>query len=171
MPFCHWNSTWRIAFEPTKSQALQIDHHRPPGGLPAIRFNGFEVPDADQIKLLGVVFDRQLRFIAHIRSRAAQTASCTSSESVPFTWPNHRLQGLCAPNIKVLPPGMDGCICAHSRSPVHCATPFTLYHWPPVLLVEPFTSSLCARFFLHFQTSLSAGHIPATLRPPRTRHS
>ena len=58
----HWGSTWRIAFEPTKSQALQTDHHQPPWGLPAIRFNGFDVPEADNIKLLGAMFDRQLRF-------------------------------------------------------------------------------------------------------------
>ena len=80
----HWGSTWRIAFEPTKSKALQIDHHRPPSGLPAIRFNGFDVPEADQIKLLGVVFDRQLRLTATFAQQLyAQTADCTSSESVP----------------------------------------------------------------------------------------
>ena len=71
----HWDSTWRIAFEPAKSQALQIDHHQPRWGLPAIRFNGFDVPAADQIKLLGVVFDRQLRFTAHIRSTALRANS------------------------------------------------------------------------------------------------
>ena len=71
----HWGSTWRIAFEPTKSQALQIDHHRPPWGLPAIRFNGFDVPEADDIKLLGVMFDRQLLFTAHTRSIALRANS------------------------------------------------------------------------------------------------
>ena len=71
----HWGSTWRIAFEPTKSQALQIDHHRPPWGLPAIRFNGFDVPEADDIKLLRVMFDRQLLFTAHNRSIALRANS------------------------------------------------------------------------------------------------
>ena len=70
----NWGSNWGIAFEPTKSQAFQIDHHRPPWALLAIRFNGFfDVPEADQIKLLGVVFDRQLRFIVHIHSTALRT--------------------------------------------------------------------------------------------------
>ena len=71
----NWESTWGVAFEPTKSQAFQIDHHRTPLGLPAIRFNGFDVPEADQIKLLGVVFDRQLRFIVHIHSTLLRTNS------------------------------------------------------------------------------------------------
>ena len=70
----HWVSTWRIAFESTKSQPLQIDHNRPPWGKPAIRFNGF-IPEADQIRLLGVVFDRHLRFTAHICSAALRANS------------------------------------------------------------------------------------------------
>ena len=55
---------------------FKYGHHRPPwGGLPAIRFNGFDVPEADRIKLLGVVFDWQLRFTAHIRSTAQSANS------------------------------------------------------------------------------------------------
>ena len=31
-----------------------------------------------------------------------------------FKWPSHRLQGVCPPYyIRVLPPGVDGCICDH----------------------------------------------------------
>ena len=41
----------------------------------AIRFNGFNNPEADRIKLLGVVFDRHLRFTAHIRSTALRANS------------------------------------------------------------------------------------------------
>ena len=121
----HWGSTWRIAFEPTKSQALQIDHNRPPSSLPVIPFNVFDVPEADQVKLLGVVFDRHLRFTAHIRSTAPNVYPVAL-----FTWLSHSLQGLCPPNIRVQPPDLDGCICDHSGYPGHCATPCTQYHWP-----------------------------------------
>ena len=135
----NWESTWGMAFEPTKSQAFQIDHHRTPWGLPAIRFNGFDVPEADQIKLLGVVFDRQLRFIVHIHSTLLRTNSrLYPSESVPrYSSSLHgRTTGFCPPNIRVQPTGVDGCICNHSESAGHCAMPWNPYLWPPVLFVS-----------------------------------
>ena len=62
-----WGSTWRIKFELSKSQALVISHHRTPIGLRPITFQGTAVPEVDRLLLLGVLFDRQLSFQAHIR--------------------------------------------------------------------------------------------------------
>ena len=52
-----WGSSWKIQFEPTKSQALTLSNHRPPIALPSIYFNNIPVAEEDEIKLLGVTFD------------------------------------------------------------------------------------------------------------------
>ena len=65
-----WGSAWRIKFEPSKSQALVISHHCTPIALPPITFQGTAVPAVDRLLLLGVLFDRQLSFQAHIRRLA-----------------------------------------------------------------------------------------------------
>ena len=41
-----WGDTWKIRFEPSKCQALTVDHHRPPRNLPPIIFNGMSVAEA-----------------------------------------------------------------------------------------------------------------------------
>ena len=63
-----WGSSWKIQFEPTKSQALTLSSHRPPIALPSIYFNIIPVAEEDEIKLLGVTFDRQLSFRSHFRN-------------------------------------------------------------------------------------------------------
>ena len=63
-----WGSSWKIQFEPTKSQALTLSNHRPPIALPSIYFNNIPVAEEDEIKLLGVTFDRQLSFRSHLRN-------------------------------------------------------------------------------------------------------
>ena len=67
-----WGSAWRINFEPSKSQVLAISHHRTPIALPPITFQGTAVPEVDRLLLLGVLFDRQLSFQAHIRRLAVR---------------------------------------------------------------------------------------------------
>ena len=67
-----WGGAWRIKFEPSKSQALVISHHRTPIALPPITFHGTAVPEVDRLLLLGVLFDRQLSFQAHIRRLAVR---------------------------------------------------------------------------------------------------
>ena len=62
-----WGKAWKISFEPTKSQALTIDHHRPRRQLPAISFDGIPVVEEAELKLLGVQFDTQLYFHQHLR--------------------------------------------------------------------------------------------------------
>ena len=66
-----WGSAWRIKFEPSKSQALVISHHRTPIALSPITFQGTAVPEVDRLQLLGL-FDRQLSFQAHIRRLAVR---------------------------------------------------------------------------------------------------
>ena len=67
-----WGADWKITFEPTKSQALTIDHHRPPHILPALSFNGIAVPEEREIKLLGVLFDNQLSFSRYLRAMSSR---------------------------------------------------------------------------------------------------
>ena len=67
-----WGSSWKIKFEPTKSQALTISHHRPPWRHPTLKFDGTAVEEHDSLKLLGVTFDRQLSFRSHLRSVAVR---------------------------------------------------------------------------------------------------
>ena len=67
-----WGKSWRIDFEPTKSQALTVSHHRHPWVLPPLSFDGCPVPEANCIKLLGVTFDTKLTFSDHIRNVASR---------------------------------------------------------------------------------------------------
>ena len=67
-----WGQSWKIQFEPTKSQALTLSCHRPPLVLPPISFNNVPVAEEDEIRLLGVLFDRQLSFRSHLRSIASK---------------------------------------------------------------------------------------------------
>ena len=66
-----WGDTWKIRFEPSKCQALTVDHHRP-RNLPPIIFNGKSVAEESEIKLLGVIFDKQLLFSKHLQAVATK---------------------------------------------------------------------------------------------------
>ena len=57
-----WGDTWKIRFEPSKCQALTVDHYRPPRNLPPIIFNGMSVAEESEIKLLGVIFENSSCF-------------------------------------------------------------------------------------------------------------
>ena len=63
-----WGSSWKIQLEPTKSQALTLCNHRSPIALPSIYYSNIPVAEEDEIKLLGVTFDRQLSFCSHLRN-------------------------------------------------------------------------------------------------------
>ena len=51
-----WGQSWKIQFEPNKSQALTLSCHRPPLVLPLISFNNVLVAERDDIRLLSVIF-------------------------------------------------------------------------------------------------------------------
>ena len=67
-----WGAQWKIKFEPSKSQAILLDRHRPSLDVPQLTFDGMQVPESPQLKLLGVLFDSTLSFRAHIRSLAVR---------------------------------------------------------------------------------------------------
>ena len=69
-----WGMTWRIQFEPSKSQAMTITRHRHQWPIPAASFGGLNVDETATIKLLGVVFDKSMSFRNHLRSVAIRAA-------------------------------------------------------------------------------------------------
>ena len=66
----NWGTSWRIALEPAKSQAMAIDHHRPAWDLPAVQFAGVLLNGESNLKLLGVTLDSQLSLRNHLRTVA-----------------------------------------------------------------------------------------------------
>ena len=68
----NWGQKWKIAFEPTKSQAMTATLRRADLHLPPIMFGGIQVPEANSITILGVLFDRKLSFGEHLRSVATR---------------------------------------------------------------------------------------------------
>ena len=69
-----WGSTWRVKFEPSKSQATTISRHLRPWPIPLVKFDGVTVEEANSLRLLGVTFDKTLSFGQHLRSVAVRAA-------------------------------------------------------------------------------------------------
>ena len=69
-----WGSTWRVKFEPSKSQATTISRHLRPWPIPPVKFDGVNVEEANSLRLLGVTFDKTLSFGQHLRSVAVRAA-------------------------------------------------------------------------------------------------
>ena len=68
-----WGESWKISFEPSKSQTLQIfSSHREPWPTPAVIFNDTIISDQSSLQLLGVSFDSALNYRCHIRSIAVR---------------------------------------------------------------------------------------------------
>ena len=63
-----WGTTWRIQFEPTKSQAMTISRHRQLLPIAPLRFGGVAVEEVTTLRLLGVTFDNTMNFGQHLRS-------------------------------------------------------------------------------------------------------
>ena len=74
-----WGATWRIQFEPSKSQAMTISRHRVDWPIPPVAFNGLNVADVDTLKLLGVTFDRHLHYGQYLRTTALHAAQRLAS--------------------------------------------------------------------------------------------
>ena len=70
--FSRWGHKWRIKFEPSKTQAMSIGHHRQPWELPRATFDGTPVSEESRLKLLGVTFDDTLSYSFHLRSLASR---------------------------------------------------------------------------------------------------
>ena len=67
-----WGRTWKVMFEPTKSQALTATLRRTGLDLPPLLFGGTLVPETTTITLLGVKVDAKLTFSDHLRSVATR---------------------------------------------------------------------------------------------------
>lgn len=67
-----WGKMWRIQFEPSKSQAMFLDHHRNPWLPDHIDFGGHPVQHTNKLKLLGVTFDNKLLYRDHLRLLATR---------------------------------------------------------------------------------------------------
>ena len=68
-----WDESWKISFEPSKSQTLQISSpHREPWPTPALTFNDTVIFDKSSLQLLGVSFDSALSYRCHICSIAVR---------------------------------------------------------------------------------------------------
>ena len=65
-----WGQEWKIKFEPAKSQALTISFHCTQWDMPPIDFNGSNVTEQEELKILGISFDGQLTFRRHLRTVA-----------------------------------------------------------------------------------------------------
>jgi hypothetical protein len=72
-----WFRLWRIDVNPEKSSALLITRRRvvPVG---QIQMFGRDIPWKDQVKYLGVILDKRLTFIPHIKHVEAQTKMVAS---------------------------------------------------------------------------------------------
>ena len=64
-----WGVEWKIKFEPSKTQAMTIAHHRQPWQLPGTTFDATPVSEAGRLKLLGVTFDSQLTYCKYTNFR------------------------------------------------------------------------------------------------------
>ena len=69
-----WGTTWRVKFEPTKSQAMTISRHRLPWQIPPVHFDGLLVEEVNQLKLLGVIFDHSMNYGNHLRATALRAS-------------------------------------------------------------------------------------------------
>ena len=86
-----WGAAWKIRFQPSKSQALIIDHHRPAWTVPPICFGGIPVDEESEIKLLGVTFDTHSTF-SHIRpvARRGNSRLHLLRRAAPILSPRHQ---------------------------------------------------------------------------------
>ena len=88
-----WGRAWRVQFEPTKSQGMLLDHHRPSWPPPSLLFGGQPVSNTQKLKLLGVTFDAKLLYKEHIRNiaRRANQRLNFLRRTVPILGPADRL--------------------------------------------------------------------------------
>ena len=76
-----WGRVWQVDFAPNKTHAMVIS--RSPAAPQAVegqlRFEGVRLPLQENIKILGVTIDRELRYDQHITSVARQTSQRVSA--------------------------------------------------------------------------------------------
>ena len=169
----HWGSKWKVTFEPSKSQALIIDHRKSPPAVPPVLFNGVTVPEEKEIKLLGIAFDSQLSYAAHLRavaSKAAQRLHFLRKVCAPvgLQRPHGSLQRLRAANNGILLPGVDGVRYIQTgQNPAQG----TEGDRPRRLAPQPETPPTGCCAFVHVQAVLPSNNKPPEAHPPTSSQS
>ena len=69
-----WFSKWRIKINVDKTQAIVFTKRRP-RDIPQIIMNNRQIEYADKTKYLGILLDKKLTFLDHIKYVRAKTAS------------------------------------------------------------------------------------------------
>ena len=76
-----WGALWQVNFAPEKTHAMVVS--RSPAATQAVegqlRFGDVQLPLQDNIKILGVAIDRELRYDQHLASVARQTSQRVSA--------------------------------------------------------------------------------------------
>ena len=67
-----WCAVWHITLEPSKSHALTLHRRQTPPELPPLVLCGVEVPEVDELRLLGVQIDARLTYGPHLDAVAAR---------------------------------------------------------------------------------------------------
>ena len=81
-----WGSTWRVKFEPSKSQATTISRHLRPWPFSPVKFYGVTVEEANPLRLLGVTFDKTLSLIICVPLQCMQPSeSASCAKRLPFS--------------------------------------------------------------------------------------
>ena len=73
-----WGQTWKVEFEPTKSQCLTVSNMKDIQNHPPIMFQGQVVSDKPEMKLLGVTFSRKLEWKTHLKNITRTAGQRTS---------------------------------------------------------------------------------------------
>ena len=109
-----WGTSWRIAFEPSQSQAMTIDRHRQPWHFQPLEFAGVPITEESHLKLLVVTFDCQLSYRRHLRAvtvKASQPLDLLKRASILLDPCSHQTvycMWVCASSNGVLPTSLDG---------------------------------------------------------------
>ena len=114
----HWGATWKIQFEPSKSQAMVISRHKNDWAIPPVSFNGHVVDEVDTMRLLGVTFDRHLSYSPHLRSTAVRAAQRIGFLRKAFTLLDHHgrtvaYKGFIRPVLEYCPLVWSGAAACH----------------------------------------------------------
>ena len=117
----HWGATWKIQFEPSKSQAMVISRHKNYWAIPPVSFNGHVVDEVDTMRLLGVTFDRHLSYSSHLHSTAVRAAQRIGFLRKAFTLLDHHGQtvaykGFIRPVLEYCPLVWSGAAACHHES-------------------------------------------------------
>jgi len=74
-----WFSTWRIQVNTEKSKVVLFCQHKSVPDLPNITMFGSDMPYSDQVKYLGLTYDKKLTWKPHIRQVRDKAKGCLRS--------------------------------------------------------------------------------------------